>query len=244
MSTSLQTLHDKVLALKPADVEHNTVEDPCPFCVKAEVLKAAAEGTNTDETPKGGSMSTFTQEEVDAAVAEAVSKAVSPLQDRVNELETASKDTEVGSAVAAAVAEKDAAIADLQTKLDDAEARAAAAETAKAEVDAWWADAIAAEEAAREIASKRETRVEELKDAKVFADEYVDEHADRFAAMADDDWAARMDEWKAVAAAKATEEKIPGYTGFQARDESGANTGSALSEIGGLRRALVDPRTL
>lgn len=243
MSTELKSIHDRLLAEKPEGAQHD--EQNCPLC-------AMGEGHH-DQEPEGGSMSTFTQEQVDAAVAEAVQAATekmaadqAALQAKVTELESAQQETEVGQAVAAATTPLNERISELEAELDAATVAKAAAEQAKAEVETFWAEAIAETEKTAELEAKKAERLEEIKDFKL-PDEFVAARADSFAAMSDEDWAARIEEWKAIASLEGSS-TIPGATALTASREGGTggtnHNGSMLSELPSLRRSLTDPRTL
>lgn len=196
-------------------------------------------------------MSTFTQEQVDAAVSKAVADATAPLQTKLAELESVSKESEVGKAVADAVAPLNEQIADLQTKLDTATVEKAAADEAKAAVEAWWETAIAEKVEGDAAAARKDERLAKLKEvAPEGAHAYLDENADRFAAMSDEDFTARIEEYGVVAKKEeAPATFIPAATALQAAREGGAGgagtqTGSMLGELSSLRRSLTDPRTL
>lgn len=233
MSTTneLKDLHDLLLERKPEAAKHE--EANCPLC--------AMETSTSQDTNPGGSMpETFTQAEVDAAVA----AATADLQTRLDELGAQVRDTEVGRAVAEAVAAKDAEVSELQNRLDAAEAARTAAENQLQTVETFWAEAIAAHEERAVVEARRTERVAEAKAAGVLSDEYVDTNADRFAAMSDDDFKARLDEWRAIAAATAGKTSIPNTTVLSAARSTDEPPSSALAFIGDLRRARVDPRTL
>jgi uncharacterized coiled-coil protein SlyX len=187
---------------------------------------------------------TYTQEEVDTAV----STATEELQKRLDELEAQVQQTEVGQAIAAAVAEKHQVIDDLQKQLDDAVAARTAAETALADHNQFWTDAIAAHEEAQAFVARRAQRVEQAVSAAVLPADYIEANADRFAAMTDDEWAARIDEWSVLAkvTAKSDLSAIPERTSLVAAqaDSGTAGTQSALSYIGDLRRQNIDPKNL
>lgn len=227
MSNQLKELHDRLLASKPEGATHDV--DSCPLC--------AMEQTATD--PGGSMPETFTQEEVNELIANAMSEATATLQQRVAELEAQAQETEVGRAVAEAVADKDATISELQAKLDEATAARTAVETKLAETEAFWAEAIDAHVQSEELAARKDERASQAKEAGVFDEKYIEENADRFAAMSDEDWASRLDEWKVVAAAiqpvPATTK--PAATALQAsREETGIDGGSHLSVLGRMRR--------
>lgn len=185
----------------------------------------------------------FTQDDVDVAVAAATAE----LQKRLIDLEGQVQETEVGKAVADAIAPKDASIAELQTKLDSAEAARTAAETKLTETEQFWTTAIAEQEQAVALAARRDARIAAAKEAAVFSDDYIAEQADRFAAMTDDDFTARLDEWRLIAAEKGTKDegsKIPATTALQASRADETTTGSALGYISEMRTHGQDPRIL
>ncbi len=185
---------------------------------------------------------TFTKEQVEAQIAEAVR----PLRDQLAELEKAAQDTEVGKAVTAAVEPLNDQIAEMQAKLDDAEVRATAAENAKTDLEAFWAKAISDQEEAQARKDREVERVEAAKAAGVLSEEYITANAERFSSWSDEEFAARLEEWTAVAAQAKTTSEIPAKTGFQAAREtaSASSTGSNLSLLREMRASLTDPRSL
>jgi uncharacterized coiled-coil protein SlyX len=238
MSTSpeLRALHDRLLEVMPDGAEHK--EGDCPLCTV----------TAADETHRtqGGVMPEFTQADIDAAVA----AATGPLQQRLGELEAQAQQSEVGQAVAAAVADKDTQITDLQTQLDAAVAGRTAAESKLTEAEQFWTDAIAAHEEAVATAARKETRIGQAKDIGVFNDDYIVANADRFAQMSDDDFAARIEEWKLIAAAAGDgakgEGKAPAQTAMVASrtDQAGSTPGSVLGRLAELRARNANLRTV
>lgn len=237
MRDELQALHSQLLELKPDGVVHEA--DSCPLC--------AMESIETPETTPGGEPVADPQNvDVEAEIAKAVEAATAPLKAKVAELEQVTQESELGQAVAAATAPLTETISELQTALDEANVRSAAADSAKAELETYWAEAIAAHEAAEAVEGRKAERVEQAKAAGVLTDEYVDSNADRFAAMSDEDFTARLGEWQEIASA-ASETKIPVTTGFTAARETAAasdNNGSALSLMRKLQRGSNDPRSL
>lgn len=187
----------------------------------------------------------FTQSDLDAAVA----AATGPLQQRLAELEAQAQESEVGKAVTQAVGEKETQIADLQTQLDTATAARTAAETKLAEAEKYWTDAIAAHEEAVVVAARKEQRIGQATELGVFDANYISTNADRFAAMSDEDFAARIEEWKLIAAsAKPGEGKTPPATTAMVASRSGDSgppaIGSRLSRLAELRARNVDLRSL
>lgn len=189
---------------------------------------------------------TFTAEDVQAAVDKAVATATSALQAKVTELETSQQKSEMDAAIEAAKAEAQAVIDDLQAKLDAAVIEATQAKTEKEALE----QSIAAKEAEAEEAKIREGRRDErltkLKDEAGFPEEYIKENADRFVAMDDEEFTARLEEYKAlVAKAGAGSSTIPSQTALVAsRQTTSTKPGSALREVLDLRRSGIDPRAV
>lgn len=191
-------------------------------------------------------MDTLTKEEHEAALADAVAKAIAeataPLSAKIAEFEAAQADSEVGKAVAEATAPLTEQITSLQTQLDEAVLARTAAEEANATQEKFWADAIAEQEAADTAAARKDERLAKVRETANFPEEYLTENADRFAAMSDEDFEARLGEWSTIAP-KATV-VIPSTTGLHAsREEATTINGSALGELRNLR-GLADPRTV
>lgn len=231
----LKDLHDHLLAQRPEGAKHD--EDSCALC-------AMGEPGNQSTNPGGSMPESFTQDDVDGAVA----AATADLKKRLSELEAQVQESEVGKAVAEATSAKDAAVSELQSKLDAAEAARTAAENKLAETEQYWSDAIAASEEEAAFAARREQRVAAAKEAGVFGDDYVTENADRFAAMAEEDFAARLQEWQLIAgqASKATpgKPKIPAVTALRAARAERAQPSSALGFISEMRVKRQDPRVM
>lgn len=238
MSTpnELRVIHDRLLEVIPDGAEHNTAN--CALCAK----ETAEE---SDRTPGSVMPETFTQEDLDAAVAAAQTS----LQQRLAELEAQVQETEVGRAVAEAVAAKEAEIADLQTQLDAAEAARTTAQSKLTETEQYWSDAIAAHETAVELAARAETRTAKAKELGVFSEEYIAKNAERFAAMTDEDFNARIEEWQLIAKReasgfKAAASPIPQTTALVASRADAPKPGSALGRLAEMKARRVDPRTL
>jgi hypothetical protein len=227
----LKVLHDRLLAEMPDDATH----DGCPIC----------HGETTDSHTRGGFMpEAFTQEDIDAATAAATAS----LQQRLAELEAQVQETEVGQAVSKAVTEAVAAetarTAELQTQLDAAEAARTAAENRLAETEQFWTNAIADHETTAALAARREQRVTRASEAGVFTDEYITSNADRFAAMADEDFDARLAEWALIAAQSTSPAVTPARTALTASQTDSRATNSNLALLGEFTSRRVDPRAL
>lgn len=236
MDAGLIEVHQKLLTEKPEGAEHD--EKSCPLCA------LAAEGTAPHVEPEGtmtttvADPATFTAEDVKSQVDAAVAAAVEAARDQlITELSALAED-----------ADAEAKIADLESKLDAATAALAAAEQKATETEQFWAEAIEAHEAAEVAAARKDERLAELAAAVTLPEEFVKENADRFAAMSDEDWAAKLNDFRIAAGKTEGESTIPSTTVLTAAREgaagTGAPTGSMLSELGSLRHTLTDPRTL
>lgn len=235
MSTALKAIHDNLLAGQPEGASHDVTD--CPFCTPgvAEVASAStdSEGSVSDKT--------YTQEEHDALASQ-----VASLEATVAEMTKAAGASEIEARIADVEAKAKADVADAQGKLDTAVLEAQAAKDELANVNAFLAAEVASATEAAEIEARRETRIAAVKEFASFPDAYLDEHADRFVAMSDEDFAAALDDWKAIAPAKAAgDETIPNVTAMTAsRSTTDSGSKSALSEVMNLRFAGVDTRTV
>lgn len=204
-------IHDKLLEQMPEGASH----EPCSYCLMS------------TESPEGGTRvdKTYTEEDLQTAVAEATAE----LAAKVAAMESAAQESEVAAAISAVKAEAAAEIEELRSNLDNA---VLAAQAAKNELDTYKADieAIAAAETlATEVAARREERLAQVKEAASFPDEYLEANADRYAAMSDEDFAERLQEFAAISPAKSGDDKIPSTTALTAaRDETNDKSGMGL----------------
>lgn len=230
----IKKAHDELLA--SSDLEHD--ESLCEICSKA-------------QSSPGGNVSdkTFTKEEVEAQVA----AALAPLQAQLDELLEAKSGNELEEKIAEAKKELEEQIAALQTELDAAKIAQAAAETKATEAESQYADlttyleATQAEaDAAAELEAKKAERVEAVKEAASFDDEYLAANADRWASMDEELFTATLEDYKGLVAKAGTpapkkETVLPSGTVLETASADGAKT-SALSHIAELREVGYDPR--
>lgn len=223
---ALRALHDQLLAEKPEGAVHD--EETCDLC-------------RASDDPEGGSMGTFSEEELQAAIDAAVAEATAPLQSRIAELEAAKKQEAENSAQA----ELEAKITELESKLDAAVLEATQAKEEKDALQQAWDDEKAAAAEAEQVAARRDERLSQVKELACFPDEYIEENGDRFAAMSDEDWNARLEEWKTVVKPKETASSgVPAKTALTAARQSNEGDGSSLGLLREFRHSAVDPRTL
>lgn len=201
MDTRAIELHDEALKLKPEGASHDS--DECSICIE----KAAQQGgsdtsSSTEEENQEGQMSekitdTLSQETHAALLQKAVQDATAALQ-RDNEALTDKVEglTSERDEASAKVSTLEGEVARLNDELDTAQVELAAANEKAAELES---DIAKRDEEAqiREIAQERAKQVRNLK---LFAEDAIDEKAERWAALSDEDWAERLEEWQGIQA--------------------------------------------
>jgi hypothetical protein len=228
MTTSLKEVHDRLLACKPEGAAHDP--DSCPLC--------AMEDTGEEN------MTTYTEDEVQAKVEEAVKASRASLDAEIADLKTKLGESEADQAVAAAVAEKDKEISELQSELDKAQVELGNVTAERDAIVAWLEKEKADQERAAEIAARKETRIEALKKVANFQADYLEKNADRFAAMSEEEFETRCAEYAALSGTsyvpgQGTSEIPSGVSGLKAGMEgpSGSGRSSAVKELFAMRRA-------
>ena len=226
--------HDLLLANKPEGAEHD--EADCSICQEADA------GESTEKVVEHVSEETFTQEQLDSAVAEATAE----LQAQLASLREEAGVAELDKAVAEATAEQSAKIDELQEKLDAAVLEAQEAKEQHAELEKFWAEEIAKAEEAEAAAARLESRLAEVKAEVDFPESYLDDAFEaRLVAMSDEDFETRLAEWKLLKAAKTEEieEEIPEETVLTSSREESAPA-SALKGLADIAQAKAATRVL
>lgn len=230
---ALKELHDELLASAPTGVEHDAAT--CPLCAMQE--------EEPIETPVGGEngLSTFTQDELDAAIA----AAVKPLDDKLKEMATSQEQAAIEERIAKEKAELETRIADIQSQLDSAVLEASEAKKTHDEMVAFLTSEVTKQEEAVELAKRKDERLTVVREVASFPDEYVDANADRWAALSDEDFEALTSDWKAIAnkGDGSDDTTLPNATAMVASRQEG-KTSSALKDIFDLTLAGFDPKTL
>lgn len=226
-------LHDDLLASMVDGARHDA--DLCPFCrgdlarqdesrasVPSGTTPSGASPSSNDPTTEGGTTHTMSEtasiskETHEALLAKAVSDATSATEKALERKTTeaadlASKTTDLEKRVQELTDDN----ARLNKELDTAQV---SLKKATDEVASLQADIAAKDQAARiaELASKR---ADQVKNLDLFPADYITEKASKWAALSDEDWADRIDEWsKAKPAAKPADAKT---------DTSSAMTGTS-----------------
>lgn len=234
---TLKEEHDQLLAAMPEDATHDAVD--CPFCEEAD--------SKIQTATEGGDMSkTYTEDELAAAVAEAVA----PVADELATLKASREAQEVEARIAALKAELEAAKAEVETQLDVVTAERDAAKGEYENLVAYLDAEVARQAEADAFAAKRDERIARVKEVASFTDEYVSERADKWAALDDEAFESLVEAIEAAKEAKtdgSSENKIPASTAMTAtRDESGSGPSvkDVRRDVMGLNLRGIDPRTL
>lgn len=186
---------------------------------------------------------TYTEDDLKEAIEAAVAQALAPFQEEaaLDNLAAAFEDVK-----APLVAQ----VETLQNELDTVTLRAETAEATYNALVKMLEEAKAVEDAAAELAARREVRKEAVKDL-AFTAEYVQERLDRWVALSDEAFAELLDGWKAVASKKkdevaTTDATIPATTAMKAsREETkGEDKFSTMRELARGGRLGTDIRTL
>lgn len=199
--------------------------------------------------PRGGDMDkTYTEDELQAAVA----AAVKPLQAQFDELKAQADADAVATKITDLETAHAEAIAQLQQKLDEAIIGETAA---KAESDKFVAWLKGEKEAAEEAAireARTDERISKVKEVANFSDEFVAENTERWVAMADEDFDAVVEGYKAAIAAagkaspKKEEKKVDLSTAMSGERSTASATDSmdSVRNVLNMRRQGIDPRTV
>lgn len=184
----LRKAHDALLKGKPEEAVHD--EEACPFCND----KLIANYNPTE----GGDMN-YTEEEFNAAVADAVVAAVTSVQAELDSLRASLAEEEVDTRVAEAKAEGDARVAELQSELDDAGVKLAVAEQIVADISSFLEAEAEAAALAIEIEDRKVTRRAAIAEIVKFDEAHIEANIDRWAEKSDEDFADLLEGWKAIA---------------------------------------------
>jgi chromosome segregation ATPase len=238
MGNQLKRLHDQLLEAKPEEALHD--EQQCELCAES----FDNQGVSVDDQPEGGSMSedakTYSEDDLKAAVEKAVSDVKSELQSKLSELEDSKQQSDIDKAVADAIASSDESIKELQAKLDAAVLEAETERKSREELEASIETERKQVEEAAALEVKKTERIEAVKEVASFPDDYLTENSERWALMADDEFAKSIEDWKVIAAKSDDNTEAPTKTAMTAsREEGGKSTESSLGLLGELRRELV-----
>lgn len=220
----VQRIHDLLLREKPSEASHDA--SLCPLCEESH----DGDDTHADDT-SGGDVTTYTQADLDNAVAEAVA----PLQAKLDALLEEQGQAEVENRITELTEAHEAKVAELQAEIDSAVAAAEAAKAERDELVQFLADAQAAQEA--EAAA--EARKAEIKEAVagLFSEERIEERLETWASLEPEAFETILADAKAAAeAAKAAkvddaDDKTPAVsTAMQHGSDAGTTDVSSIRQ--------------
>lgn len=200
-------LHDALLdrVASGTDTHDSKTCGICQAELRGPVTAAA------DDDPGGNRMSQYTQEQVDGFVADAVAKAVGPLQTQLDELTGSANLQRLADAIAEQVSPVQARVTELEDELANEKLRADEAERQLAELSDLLVAADAKRKEDEEAEARKETRLKAVRDAiPTVKDEWLNEQADRVSRMSDEEFTERLAEWASIAGAGTP--PIPGET--------------------------------
>ncbi len=183
-----------------ASSEDSISVDDTPKLVMIDKSVGGNDNSNNAEEnnpSKGGDMTTtFSQEQVDAMIAEALT----PMQEELSALKAESDAEEVETQIATLTEQYTAEVAEIRSQLDAQVLETSAATAKYDELVTMLTDAATAEAEAAERAERLESRLAQIEEVANFPEEYIVENSDRWAAMSDEAFEATLADYTAVAA--------------------------------------------
>lgn len=203
MDPRVRELHDEALALMPEGAEHD--ESDCPICASETAGEDhdTAQADHQEGKMSGTTTDALSKETHDALLRQAVEDATAALS-RENESLTEQVEalTEERDEAQSQVTELKGETERLNGELDSAQVALTTAEERASELEA---EITKRDEQARlrEIADERAKQVRNLG---LFAEDDIDEKAQRWASLDDEAWSERVEEWRAIKGASGDEQ--------------------------------------
>lgn len=224
-------IHEQLLSEMPEGASHEEAE--CPFC-------------KSGNSFGGGDMSTYTEDELNNAIKEAVAPVKEEAASKIADLESEISSLKSEADEDAATAELD----ELKAQLTAAEERATAAEASVTEVHTWLEEQAELVEIAEYLTAVKAERLDAVKEIASFTDEQIEARIDRWTEMSDEDFASSLDDLKlAVESAKASKEETETESPVaeksletamsHTRTSDASTTSDASSVVFGARRSGV-----
>lgn len=222
VTDELRAIHDLLVEAKAPESEHGPAN--CGVC---------AERAGLTPVHQEGHVSTYTKEQLDAAVAEATG----PLQAQLAELEKAQTAEQIAAQIAEAVTPLNDKIAELEAASDTLTAELNTVKAERDELVQANTDREAAAAAEAEKAARRDERVSKVLEVASFTEEQVAERADRWADMDDTSFDTLIEDLKAQATPPGPGEVVPRPV-LKAHESAKATGGlsSAMTTALGFRR--------
>ncbi len=183
-------MHDTLMRLKPSKATHDQA-----LCVLCNGTVDGAETTTEKTTPGGGDMSQYTEEDLQAAVA----NAIKPLQDELAATKASQEQAAIEGRIAEITETHEAQLAEVQGQLDTATAASEAAVKQYDELTSF----LTEEQEKVELEVALATRTDEVRTVvgERFDVKYVDQHIERWASLEAEAFDAMILDWDASAAA-------------------------------------------
>lgn len=163
--------------------------------LSAKSQEAASDDEHIQEGGSSPVSDSITQETHEALVAKAVDDAVADRQAEISALqEQIDSLTEERDTAQARIVELETANSDIHAELDQAQVQVQSLTEERDQLK----DDIAKRDEEASITELASKRAEQVRNLGLFPEDYVSEKARSWARLPDEDWAARLDEWKAV----------------------------------------------
>ncbi len=227
----VKRIHDLLLVSKPSEASHKA--SLCPLC------EGSSDGNDTHEIDdtSGGDVSTFTQGDLDEAVAKATAEIQAKLDSYLQEQGLAEVEVRLSEMTVAHEAE----VAELKAQIDTAVASAEAVKTERDELVAYLDEVGTQAEAKQALEARRE----EIKSAvaDLFSADHIEANIERWASLEEEAFEAVLSDWNAAAkvaakAAKSTDGSKKDVT----KDDSPASTAMEQSADNDGDRSVTDIR--
>lgn len=225
-------------------LEYSISEETNP---KTVVFDDTVEHIGKNNLSEGGDMTTYSQEQVEAMIAEAVA----PLQDELSNYKAKADAEAVEAQIQTAREQFETEVAEIRAQLDAKVLETEAAEAKYNELVAMLEEAAEAEAKAAERAERMDARLAKIGEVANFPEEYVAANADRWADMSDEAFESLLEDYTAVAMSKGKKKKdddkkddeIPDKSALQSGDrETASHNTSKKASLSSLRH--VDFATL
>lgn len=214
----MQSIHDEWVAQKPVGATHDS--DNCPFCFQTSPTNGLEEGMSMSE---------------DATVQlRAKEDEIARLTTQVADLLVQANESAFDAKIAEATAAGETKVAELQAQLDTQVLETESARKELADLVTYLAETADAETAAAEQEARWAGRLEQIKEhAALLPEAHITASTARWSAMEDDEFAALIEDFKAVAkppvATAATTTATPPATAMVAA--AGRSVGAATSSV-------------
>lgn len=229
----VKRIHDLLLVGKPSEASHKA--SLCPLCAES----PDGDDTHEIDDTSGGDVSTFTQGDLDEAVAKATAEIQAKLDSYLQEQGLAEVEVRLSEMADAHEAE----VAELKAQIDTAVASAEAVKTERDELVAYLDEVGAQAEAEQALEARREEIQSAVAD--IFGAEHIEANIERWASLEDEAFEAVLSDWNAAAKVAAKAAKGGTKKVAVTKDDAPASTAMEQSaeddgdrSVGDIRRSL------